>query len=92
PARAQANATTPAPRGSNAKLAACALLLGCVAAITLGAGAVRHYLDDTAAQLLDREAYVHAVLPAPSNVNSDVNSDANSAASSNAPAPAAQGS
>ncbi|WP_321893569.1 monovalent cation/H+ antiporter subunit D [Paraburkholderia tropica] len=91
-ARVQAHAITPAPRGSNAKLAACALLLGCVAAITLGAGAVRHYLDDTAAQLLDREAYVHAVLPAPSDANSDVNSDANSDAPSNPPAPAAQGS
>ncbi|WP_322005996.1 monovalent cation/H+ antiporter subunit D [Paraburkholderia tropica] len=91
-ARVQAHATTPAPRGSNAKLAACALLLGCVAAITLGAGAVRHYLDDTAAQLLDREAYVHAVLPAPSDASSDVNSDANSNAPSNPPAPAAQGS
>ncbi|MEM5295877.1 monovalent cation/H+ antiporter subunit D [Burkholderia sp. JPY481] len=53
------------PRGSNAKLAACAVLLGCVVAITLGAGAVRHYLADTAAQLFDRAAYVHAILPGP---------------------------
>ncbi|MGF6843274.1 multicomponent K+:H+ antiporter subunit D [Paraburkholderia youngii] len=64
-ARAAAGEEERAPRGSNAKLAACAVLLGCVAAITLGAGAVRHYLTDTAAQLFDRAAYVHAILPAP---------------------------
>ncbi|WP_233800594.1 monovalent cation/H+ antiporter subunit D [Paraburkholderia sp. HP33-1] len=63
-ARAVAGNEERAPRGSNAKLAACALLLGCVVAITLGAGAVRHYLTDTAAQLFDRAAYVHAILPA----------------------------
>ncbi|MBC8745787.1 MULTISPECIES: monovalent cation/H+ antiporter subunit D [Paraburkholderia] len=63
-ARAAAGQQERAPRGSNAKLAACALLLGCVAAITLGAGAVRHYLTDTAAQLFDRAAYVRAILPA----------------------------
>ncbi|MGF6966964.1 multicomponent K+:H+ antiporter subunit D [Paraburkholderia sp. WC7.3g] len=63
-ARAAAGRQERAPRGSNAKLAACALLLGCVAAITLGAGAVRHYLTDTAAQLFDRAAYVRAILPA----------------------------
>ncbi|MBB5416093.1 monovalent cation/H+ antiporter subunit D [Paraburkholderia atlantica] len=64
-ARAAAGEEERAPRGSNAKLAACAALLGCVVAITLGAGAVRHYLTDTAAQLFDRAAYVHAILPAP---------------------------
>ncbi|MGF6956300.1 monovalent cation/H+ antiporter subunit D [Paraburkholderia youngii] len=64
-ARAAAGEEERAPRGSNAKLAACAVLLGCVVAITLGAGAVRHYLTDTAAQLFDRAAYVHAILPAP---------------------------
>lgn len=53
-----------APRGARAKLAACALLLACVAAATLGAGPLKRYLDATAAQLLDRSAYVHAVLPA----------------------------
>jgi multicomponent K+:H+ antiporter subunit D len=63
-ARAAAGKVERAPRGSNAKLAACALLLGCVVAITLGAGAVRHYLTDTATQLFDRAAYVHAILPA----------------------------
>jgi multicomponent K+:H+ antiporter subunit D len=63
-ARATAGKEERAPRGSNAKLAACALLLGCVVAITLGAGAVRHYLTDTASQLFDRAAYVHAILPA----------------------------
>ncbi|QXE07181.1 monovalent cation/H+ antiporter subunit D [Paraburkholderia sprentiae WSM5005] len=62
-ARAAAGQHERAPRGSNAKLAACALLLGCVVAISLGAGAVRHYLSDTAAQLFDRAAYVHAILP-----------------------------
>ncbi|NML30163.1 monovalent cation/H+ antiporter subunit D [Paraburkholderia antibiotica] len=62
-ARALAGETERMPRGSPAKLAACALLLGCVAAITLGAGAVRHYLTDTATQLFDRAAYVHAILP-----------------------------
>ncbi|MBB5460573.1 monovalent cation/H+ antiporter subunit D [Paraburkholderia sp. Cpub6] len=63
-ARAAAGKEERAPRGSNAKLAACAILLGCVVAITLGAGAVRHYLTDTATQLFDRAAYVHAILPA----------------------------
>jgi multicomponent K+:H+ antiporter subunit D len=63
-ARAQASAPARAPRGSSAKLAACALLLGCVAAATLGAGSLRQYLDATAAQLFDRAAYVHAILPA----------------------------
>ncbi|MGF6676487.1 monovalent cation/H+ antiporter subunit D [Paraburkholderia sp. WSM4174] len=62
--RAVAGKEERAPRGSNAKLAACAVLLGCVVAITLGAGAVRHYLTDTATQLFDRAAYVHAILPA----------------------------
>ncbi|WP_322045719.1 monovalent cation/H+ antiporter subunit D [Paraburkholderia sp. J67] len=66
-ARAAASAPARAPRGSSAKLAACALLLGCVAAATLGAGSVRHYLDATAAQLFDRAAYVHAILPATPN-------------------------
>ncbi|MCC8401442.1 monovalent cation/H+ antiporter subunit D [Paraburkholderia sp. MMS20-SJTN17] len=61
-ARAAAGEEARAPRGSNAKLAACSLLLGCVMAITLGAGAVRHYLTDTAAQLFDRGAYVQAIL------------------------------
>ncbi|WP_321881316.1 monovalent cation/H+ antiporter subunit D [Paraburkholderia bannensis] len=65
-ARAAANAPARAPRGSSAKLAACALLLGCVAAATLGAGSLRQYLDATAAQLFDRAAYVHAILPAAS--------------------------
>jgi multicomponent K+:H+ antiporter subunit D len=64
-ARAAAGKEERAPRGSHAKLAACALLLGCVVAITLGAGAVRHYLADTAAQLFDRDAYVRAILSAP---------------------------
>jgi multicomponent K+:H+ antiporter subunit D len=64
-ARAVAGNAERAPRGSNAKLAACALLLGCVVAITLGAGTVRHYLADTATQLFDRAAYVHAILPTP---------------------------
>ncbi|WP_027816978.1 monovalent cation/H+ antiporter subunit D [Paraburkholderia bannensis] len=65
-ARAAANAPARAPRGSSAKLAACALLLGCVAAATLGAGSLRQYLDATAAQLFDRAAYVRAILPATS--------------------------
>ncbi|WP_213304926.1 monovalent cation/H+ antiporter subunit D [Paraburkholderia sacchari] len=64
-ARAAAFAPARAPRGSAAKLAACALLLACVAAATLGAGPLRQYLDATAAQLFDRAAYVHAILPAP---------------------------
>lgn len=63
-ARAAAFAPARAPRGSAAKLAACALLLACVAAATLGAGPLRQYLDATAAQLFDRAAYVHAILPA----------------------------
>ncbi|QBR00569.1 monovalent cation/H+ antiporter subunit D [Paraburkholderia pallida] len=63
-ARAAAFAPARAPRGSAAKLAACALLLGCVTAATLGAGPLRQYLDATAAQLFDRAAYVHAILPA----------------------------
>ncbi|CAG9230710.1 Na(+) H(+) antiporter subunit D [Paraburkholderia tropica] len=91
-ARAQAHATTSAPRGSNAKLAACALLLGCVAAITLDAGALRHYLNATATQLLDREAYVHAILPAPSAVPGPAPELAPPSAPSSAPASAAQGS
>jgi multicomponent K+:H+ antiporter subunit D len=62
-ARAAASAPARAPRGSSAKLAACALLLGCVAAATIGAGSLRQYLDATAAQLFDRAAYVHAILP-----------------------------
>ncbi len=64
-ARAAAFAPARAPRGSAAKLAACALLLACVTAATLGAGPLRQYLDATAAQLFDRAAYVHAILPAP---------------------------
>ncbi|WP_027795116.1 monovalent cation/H+ antiporter subunit D [Paraburkholderia acidipaludis] len=60
--RAYAAATPVAPRGARAKLAACALLLACVVAATLGAGPLKRYLDATAAQLLDRAAYVHAVL------------------------------
>ncbi|RQH05489.1 monovalent cation/H+ antiporter subunit D [Paraburkholderia dinghuensis] len=56
-----------APRGTPAKLAACALLLACVLAVTLSAGPLKHYLDATAAQLLDRAAYVRAVLNAPEN-------------------------
>ncbi|POR54647.1 multisubunit potassium/proton antiporter PhaD subunit [Paraburkholderia eburnea] len=65
-ARAAASAPARAPRGSSAKLAACALLLGCVVAATIGAGSLRQYLDATAAQLFDRAAYVHAILPATS--------------------------
>ncbi|MDR3099751.1 MAG: monovalent cation/H+ antiporter subunit D [Paraburkholderia sp.] len=64
-ARAAAFMPARAPRGSAAKLVACALLLGCVAAATLGAGLLRQYLDATAAQLFDRAAYVRAILPAP---------------------------
>lgn len=56
-----------APRGARGKLAACALLLACVLAVTLGAGPLKVYLDATAAQLLDRTAYVHAILRAPDN-------------------------
>jgi multicomponent K+:H+ antiporter subunit D len=63
--RAYAGAPVSAPRGSRAKLAACALLLAAVVAATLFAGPLKGYLDATAAQLLDREAYVHAILPAP---------------------------
>lgn len=63
-ARAAAFAPAYAPKGSAAKLAACALLLVCVVAATLGAGPLRQYLDATAAQLFDRAAYVHAILPA----------------------------
>jgi multicomponent K+:H+ antiporter subunit D len=53
-----------APRGSRIKLAACALLLAGVVAATVLAGPLKQYLDATAAQLLDREAYVQAILPA----------------------------
>jgi multicomponent K+:H+ antiporter subunit D len=62
----QAYAAAPhtAPRGTPAKLAACTLLLACAVAATLGAGGLKRYLDATAAQLLDRAAYVHAILPA----------------------------
>jgi multicomponent K+:H+ antiporter subunit D len=59
PPSAEERASQPAVR---AKLAACALLLACVIAITLGAGPLKNYLDDTAAQLSDRGAYVDAVL------------------------------
>jgi multicomponent K+:H+ antiporter subunit D len=62
--QAYAAATPAAPRGARAKLAACGLLLACVVAATLGAGPLKRYLDATAAQLLDRAAYVQAVLPA----------------------------
>lgn len=65
--QAYACATPVAPRGARARLAACALLLACVAAVTTGAGPLKDYLDATAAQLLDRAAYVHAVLPARDN-------------------------
>ncbi|MFP6561564.1 monovalent cation/H+ antiporter subunit D [Paraburkholderia sp. B3] len=61
--RAYAAAAPVAPRGTRAKLGACALLLACVVAATLGAGPLKRYLDATATQLLDRAAYVHAVLP-----------------------------
>jgi len=63
--QAYAAAPSRAPRGTRAKLAACTLLLACVVTITLGAGPLKRYLDATAAQLLDRAAYVHAVLSAP---------------------------
>jgi len=63
-ARAAAFAPAYAPKGSTAKLAACALLLACVVAATLGAGPLRQYLDATAAQLFDRAAYARAILPA----------------------------
>lgn len=56
-----------APRGARTKLAACTVLLACVVAATLGAGPLKRYLDATAAQLLDRAAYVHAVLAPPAN-------------------------
>ncbi|HEY1611304.1 MAG TPA: proton-conducting transporter membrane subunit, partial [Paraburkholderia sp.] len=49
---------------TRARLAACALLLACVVAVTLGAGPLKQYLDATAAQLSDRAAYVDAVLDA----------------------------
>ena len=64
--QAYAAATPAAPRGARAKLAACGLLLACVVAVTIGAGPLEAYLDATAAQLLDRAAYVRAVLPAQS--------------------------
>lgn len=54
-----------APHGSSLKLAACALLLAGVIAATLFAGPLKQYLDATAAQLLDRDAYVHAILRTP---------------------------
>ncbi|HKR40871.1 MAG TPA: monovalent cation/H+ antiporter subunit D [Paraburkholderia sp.] len=63
-ARAYDGAPATAPRGSRAKLAACALLLAGVVAATVFAGPLKQYLDATAAQLLDRAAYVHAILPA----------------------------
>ncbi|WP_233867607.1 monovalent cation/H+ antiporter subunit D [Paraburkholderia adhaesiva] len=65
--QAFASAAPTAPRGTPAKLAACALLLACVLAVTIGAGPLKNYLDATAAQLLDRAAYVHAILNAPEN-------------------------
>lgn len=58
-----------APHGSRIKLAACALLLAGVAAATLFAGPLKHYLDAAAAQLFDREAYVRAVLNPPAQGN-----------------------
>ncbi|QGZ64044.1 monovalent cation/H+ antiporter subunit D [Paraburkholderia acidisoli] len=54
-----------APHGSRIKLAACALLLAGVIGVTVFAGPLKHYLDATAAQLLDRDAYVQAILRAP---------------------------
>ncbi|MEX3840800.1 monovalent cation/H+ antiporter subunit D [Paraburkholderia sp. BR10882] len=63
-ARAYDGAPATAPRGSRAKLAACALLLAGVVAATVFAGPLKQYLDAAAAQLLDRTAYVHAILPA----------------------------
>ena len=65
PASRPSGAAATAPHGSRTKLAACALLLAGVVAATILAGPLKGYLDATAAQLLDREAYVHAVLPAP---------------------------
>ncbi|HEY4803630.1 MAG TPA: monovalent cation/H+ antiporter subunit D [Paraburkholderia sp.] len=62
--RAYTGVPVAAPRGSRAKLAACALLLAGVVAATVLAGPLKRYLDATAAQLLDREAYVQAILPA----------------------------
>ncbi|WP_296653900.1 monovalent cation/H+ antiporter subunit D [Paraburkholderia sp.] len=68
PASQTAIATPPAaPHGARAKLAACALLLACAVAATIGAGPLKRYLDATAVQLLDRDAYVRAILPAPHN-------------------------
>jgi multicomponent K+:H+ antiporter subunit D len=64
---AYAAAPHAAPHGARKKLAACALLLACVIAATLGAGPLKRWLDASAAQLLDRAAYVHAVLRAPAN-------------------------
>lgn len=63
-ARACDGAPAGAPRDSRARLAACALLLAGVVAATVFAGPLKQYLDATAAQLFDREAYVHAILPA----------------------------
>jgi len=51
-------------RANRGKLAACALLLGCVVAVTIAAGPLKRYLDATATQLADRAAYVDAVLHA----------------------------
>jgi multicomponent K+:H+ antiporter subunit D len=64
PASRPYGAPAAAPRGSRIKLAACALLLAGVVAATVLAGPLKQYLDATAAQLLDREAYVQAILPA----------------------------
>lgn len=61
---APAGATAACASPHRAKLAACALLLACVAAMTIGAGPFKHYLDDAATQLSDRGAYVDAVLHA----------------------------
>ncbi|WP_343670764.1 monovalent cation/H+ antiporter subunit D [Paraburkholderia heleia] len=69
-ARAYDGAPAAAPHGSRAKLAACALLLAGVVAATVFAGPLKQYLDATAAQLLDREAYVHAILPVPATQTS----------------------
>jgi multicomponent K+:H+ antiporter subunit D len=52
------------PSASRAKLAACALLIACVVAVTLGAGPLKQFLDAAATQLADRPAYVDAVLHA----------------------------
>jgi multicomponent K+:H+ antiporter subunit D len=65
--QADAGAPSAPPRSARAKLAACALLLACVVAITLGASPLKRYLDATAAQLLDRTAYVRAVLSPPND-------------------------